>query len=76
VSFNPQQLAKAIAHMVRISGSATSRTAAGIGDTWPQSLDDSKARRTGLEGAHRVEQMVTTSGQYRLSWTRRLSCKL
>ncbi|HEV7816093.1 MAG TPA: NAD-dependent epimerase/dehydratase family protein [Janthinobacterium sp.] len=61
VSFNPQQLAKAIAYMVpdfKIGYKPDSRQA--IADTWPQSLDDSKATADwGWKARIGVEQMVT-----------------
>ncbi|KAB8064427.1 NAD-dependent epimerase/dehydratase family protein [Janthinobacterium violaceinigrum] len=61
VSFNPEQLAKAIVHMVpdfKISYKPDSRQA--IADSWPQSLDDSKASADwGWKAQIGVEQMVT-----------------
>ena len=61
VSFNPEQLAKAIVHMVpdfKISYKPDSRQA--IADSWPQSLDDSKASTDwGWKARIGVEQMVT-----------------
>jgi nucleoside-diphosphate-sugar epimerase len=61
VSFNPEQLAKAIVHMVpdfKISYKPDSRQA--IADSWPQSLDDSKASADwGWKARIGVEQMVT-----------------
>ena len=61
VSFNPEQLAKAIVRMVpdfRISYKPDSRQA--IADSWPQSLDDSKASADwGWKAQIGVEQMVT-----------------
>ena len=61
VSFNPEQLAKAIVHMVpdfKISYKPDSRQA--IADSWPQSLDDSKAGADwGWKAQIGVEQMVT-----------------
>ena len=60
VSFNPEQLAKAIVHMVpdfKISYKPDSRQA--IADSWPQSLDDSKAGADwGWKAQIGVEQMV------------------
>lgn len=61
VSFNPEQLAKAIVHMVpdfKISYKPDSRQA--IADSWPQSLDDSTASADwGWNAQIGVEQMVT-----------------
>lgn len=61
VSFNPEQLAKAIVHMIpdfKISYKPDSRQA--IADSWPQSLDDSKASADwGWKAQIGVEQMVT-----------------
>ena len=61
VSFNPEQLAKAIVHMVpdfKISYKPDSRQA--IAESWPQSLDDSKASADwGWKAQIGVEQMVT-----------------
>ncbi|OEZ50638.1 putative epimerase/dehydratase [Janthinobacterium sp. MP5059B] len=61
VSFNPEQLAKAILRMVpdfKISYKPDSRQA--IADSWPQSLDDSKASADwGWKAQIGVEQMVT-----------------
>ena len=61
VSFNPEQLAKAIVRMVpdfKISYKPDSRQA--IADSWPQSLDDSKASTDwGWKARIGVEQMVT-----------------
>jgi nucleoside-diphosphate-sugar epimerase len=61
VSFNPEQLAKAIVRMVpdfKISYKPDSRQA--IADSWPQSLDDSKASADwGWKAQIGVEQMVT-----------------
>lgn len=61
VSFNPEQLAKAIVHMVpdfKISYKPDSRQA--IAASWPQSLDDSKASADwGWKAQIGVEQMVT-----------------
>ncbi|WP_219135236.1 NAD-dependent epimerase/dehydratase family protein [Janthinobacterium sp. UMAB-60] len=61
VSFNPEQLAKAIVHMIpdfKISYKPDSRQA--IADSWPQSLDDSKASADwGWKARIGVEQMVT-----------------
>ena len=61
VSFNPEQLAKAIVRMVpdfKISYKPDSRQA--IADSWPQSLDDSKASTDwGWKAQIGVEQMVT-----------------
>ncbi len=61
VSFNPEQLAKAITHMVAdftIGYQPDSRQA--IADSWPQSLDDSKAKADwGWKARIGVEQMVT-----------------
>lgn len=61
VSFNPEQLAKAIVHMVpdfKISYKPDSRQA--IADSWPQSLDDSKASADwGWKAQIGIEQMVT-----------------
>ncbi|TNC75039.1 NAD-dependent epimerase/dehydratase family protein [Janthinobacterium lividum] len=61
VSFNPEQLAKAIVRMVpdfKISYKPDSRQA--IADSWPQSLDDSKASADwGWKARIGVEQMVT-----------------
>jgi nucleoside-diphosphate-sugar epimerase len=61
VSFNPEQLAKAIVHMVpdfTIGYKPDSRQA--IADTWPQSLDDSKASADwGWKAQIGVSQMVT-----------------
>lgn len=61
VSFSPEQLAKAIVHMVpdfKISYKPDSRQA--IADSWPQSLDDSKASADwGWKARIGVEQMVT-----------------
>ncbi|MDX8122387.1 NAD-dependent epimerase/dehydratase family protein [Janthinobacterium sp. GMG2] len=61
VSFNPEQLAKAIVCMVpdfKISYKPDSRQA--IADSWPQSLDDSKASTDwGWKAQIGVEQMVT-----------------
>lgn len=61
VSFNPEQLAKAIVRMVpdfKISYKPDSRQA--IADSWPQSLDDSKAGADwGWKAQIGVEQMVT-----------------
>nr|WP_314628532.1 NAD-dependent epimerase/dehydratase family protein [uncultured Janthinobacterium sp.] len=61
VSFNPEQLAKAIVHMVpdfKISYKPDSRQA--IADSWPQSLDDSTASADwGWKAQIGVEQMVT-----------------
>eukprot|EP01133_Synstelium_polycarpum_P022036 gene22036-26461_t len=60
VSFNPEQLAKAIVHMVpdfKISYKPDSRQA--IADSWPQSLDDSTAGADwGWKAQIGVEQMV------------------
>ncbi|MBG6220052.1 MULTISPECIES: NAD-dependent epimerase/dehydratase family protein [unclassified Janthinobacterium] len=61
VSFNPEQLAKAIVRTVpdfKISYKPDSRQA--IADSWPQSLDDSKASADwGWKAQIGVEQMVT-----------------
>ena len=61
VSFNPEQLAKAIVHMVpdfKISYKPDSRQA--IADSWPQSLDDSTASADwGWKAQIGVERMVT-----------------
>ncbi|MBW3509253.1 MULTISPECIES: NAD-dependent epimerase/dehydratase family protein [Janthinobacterium] len=61
VSFNPEQLAKAIVRMVpdfKISYKPDSRQA--IADSWPQSLDDGKASADwGWKAQIGVEQMVT-----------------
>jgi nucleoside-diphosphate-sugar epimerase len=61
VSFNPQQLAKAIVHMVpdfTIAYKPDSRQA--IADSWPQSLDDARATSDwGWKARIGVEQMVT-----------------
>ncbi|PHV29330.1 NAD-dependent epimerase [Janthinobacterium sp. BJB426] len=61
VSFNPEQLAKAIVRMVpdfKISYKPDSRQA--IADSWPQSLDDSKAGADwGWKAQIGVERMVT-----------------
>ncbi|MCC7646399.1 MULTISPECIES: NAD-dependent epimerase/dehydratase family protein [unclassified Janthinobacterium] len=61
VSFNPEQLAKAIVRMVpdfKIGYKPDSRQA--IADSWPQSLDDSKASADwGWKARIGVEQMVT-----------------
>lgn len=61
VSFNPEQLAKAIVHMIpdfKISYKPDSRQA--IADSWPQSLDDSKASADwGWKAQIGIEQMVT-----------------
>ncbi|PVX36243.1 NAD-dependent epimerase/dehydratase family protein [Janthinobacterium sp. 78] len=61
VSFNPEQLAKAIVHMIpdfKISYKPDSRQA--IADSWPQSLDDCKASADwGWKAQIGVEQMVT-----------------
>ena len=61
VSFNPEQLAKAIVHMVpdfKISYKPDSRQA--IAESWPQSLDDSTASADwGWKAQIGVEQMVT-----------------
>ena len=61
VSFNPQQLAKAIVHMVpdfRIAYKPDSRQA--IADSWPQSLDDARATSDwGWKARIGLEQMVT-----------------
>ena len=61
VSFNPEQLAKAIVHMVpdfKISYKPDSRQA--IANSWPQSLDDSRAHADwGWKAQIGVEQMVT-----------------
>jgi nucleoside-diphosphate-sugar epimerase len=61
VSFNPQQLAKAIVHMVpdfKIAYKPDSRQA--IADSWPQSLDDARATSDwGWKARIGLEQMVT-----------------
>lgn len=61
VSFNPEQLAKAIAHMVpdfKISYRPDSRQA--IADSWPQSLDDAQASADwGWKARIGVTEMVT-----------------